>query len=388
MYDAAMKAPGANKNMIYNPATAQSIRAISDTYNRILDDYADVNFSRGVSGKISSIADAYATGKPVEGASFSAKDANQLIKRLNLGYKNGSDAQRAAILELKEPIFNFMDTIANDSNNPSAQLFNQARVIRKQVGDVYNQNDIVDLITKKKAEFTDALPPEKVASNIFSSQTTETNLNKVQKALLYGGPNGELSEKGQMMCDTLRASKINDILSSSTRTVKSLSGRNDIYSIDYKALVKNVQNLSKPSLEKLLGSPELADRFGKFIDTVGYWQKNIDAAKANKASALISAKFQALSSVSSDIMATTKTLTLIKTLFNVFDNYKDAQWVKSNLLQGAGTKPIVVSKARTYPSLDKLGRLLKSVPASIGGMAAGQYAPSNDQVTETYPGGL
>ena len=51
MYDAAMKAPGANKNMIYNPATAQSIRAISDTYNRILDDYADVNFSRGVSGK-------------------------------------------------------------------------------------------------------------------------------------------------------------------------------------------------------------------------------------------------------------------------------------------------------------------------------------------------
>ena len=32
---------------------------------------------------------------------------------------------------------------------------------------------------------------------------------------------------------------------------KSLSGRNDIDSIDYKALVKNVQNLSKPSLESI-----------------------------------------------------------------------------------------------------------------------------------------
>ena len=63
-----------------------------------------------------------------------------------------------------------MDTIANDSNNPSAQLFNQARVIRKQVGDVYNQNDIVDLITKRKLNLLMRFLLKKVASNIFSSK--------------------------------------------------------------------------------------------------------------------------------------------------------------------------------------------------------------------------
>jgi len=308
LYDSAGDAPGGNINV---PS-----KDILQTADDVKNDFVDVKFSPRVNKILDSLKE-----KPEE---FSVKDANFLTKALNAS-RTADRANNTAISMLKNKVYETIDNAFKDQTNPAADLFKVARTARKNLGDIFSQKDLVQMITEKKAQFTDYVNPESVANKIFSSTNPLTNLNKVKNALEF---NIDAAGKkianpgGQAVWNNLRRYKFNKFIEDSTNNV------NGKPVLSYAKLVRNHKKIGKESMDMILGDKKLSNTFNKLMSVMEFWQNKAPGTiNYSNTANVISRLGDKLASLSG-IPGTRWFFSMIKSFS---EHISDEDWVMKNL---------------------------------------------------------
>jgi hypothetical protein len=398
MYDAAAEAPGW--------ATQVDRNGVLDAHKNIADDYIDIKFSPFVTRHLNNLADVNEYGTYTN--PFSVKDANDLIRGLNKSYRNTTQPDyRSAILHLKSSIFDSLDKLAEDKNNPSATLFNMARQFRRELGNVYSNSSIVNTIMKTKGQYTNYLRPEDVSTKLFGTKTKISDLNDVEKALTYVAPvdkwikeaqrlnpktsttqlqqiyeNNVLPQaaRGKQLWDELRSLKFNDIINKST-----VKYPNSMPELNYQKLTRELNNLGRPALEKLLGTKELAEQFDKLRSTMAAFQAkpatNLNVTRAGTALKRMADHIyttigRGMEEPGGRLGALTFPLPIVG---NILRHIADEGWVNSNLRLGAQAEPVYSQLIKKEPEL---------ISTMVSKLAAlGTLQPQNLTALNNYEGG-
>jgi len=377
MYEAAAEAPGAQNSLERGD--------ILNTFENLKQDFVDLKLSPAINNALdglgTKIKDNYANP-------YNILTANKLIQSINKAYRNTAlPDTRAALNILKSKVMDSIDRLADDVTNPSRTLFNLARHFRKELGDIYDQQDIVGLLTRKKGSTTNYIAPEHVAGRIFGTRENITNLNKIEKALQYRIPAdkwiteakklnpdtsfGDLQEiytnniepqfnKNAQLWEDLKTNAFNKLINDST------IHKNGLPQLSYQALVKNVKNMGQSSLRKILGNDELADKFNKLIKVMDYWQNQAPSVATRTKAA------NALHRMAGGIIGmigdpeTRMGLMLhspIKLLSTMLEHINDMRWVKANLLLG-GQDTYFMQVAKKSPGV--IEHLINNLKAYLG----------------------
>ena len=377
MYDEAANAPGW--------ATQVNRADILKAHQDVLDNWTDIKFSPLVTRTLADMAkttDYGAFEQP-----FAVKDANNLVKALNKSYRvSNSVDQKAAISVLKSKVLDSLDEMATNDKNPSASLFNMARFFRRELGNVYDNSNIVSIISKTKDKYKQYLKPEDVVTKIFGSTTKISDLNDVEKALTYKMPVDEWinkakqlnpkvnttnlkliydskiapqAEMGQKLWDDLRATKLHDIIKKSTLE------NNGISELNYQKLTQQLSSINSASMEKLLGDKELSNKFNDLVDVLKNFQnkpptsQNINEANGAIKTALDHVYLTTGHSDGAVFNAISMHVPIWKGINQILKTVSDSRWVESNLRLGAQTEPDVIKKMRIDP--DMIYNLIKQM---------------------------
>ena len=244
LYEKAAQAPGANTFLAKNDIVAAR--------DSLLDDYVGSQFSNSVNKFVDELKN------PQTG--FTVKDANKLIKLLNVGYEKQSVINKAVTSVLKNKVFDSIDSQANSESNPARELFNLARQSRASVGEVYDQPDIVNSIIRLRGRVTNYINPENIVKRIFSADAL-TNLSKVEKALKFEG-----GEDGKALWDNLRTTKLAQILHDSSVNV------NGMMQLSYGKLTNTIKKVTWPVIEKVIDDKEIFKKFKDMVDVMEMYE--------------------------------------------------------------------------------------------------------------------
>jgi len=354
MYETAGKAPGW--------ATQVDRSGILDAHNDVMNDFIDMKFSPSTTKQIEDMGETVKNGDYKN--AFSVKDANELIKKLNKTYSVTTQKDyKAAISILKSNIFDSLDKLADDKNNPSASLFNMARQIRREMGNVYDDGNIVSTIRKMRGKSSNYIKPEEVSQKIFGARTKISDLNDIEKSLTYIPPvdkwmseakrlnskidNTQLQQvyendivpqatKGRELWNDIKSAKLNDIMNKAT------IWNNGTPQLNYQRLVGQWKQVGKPGMGKLLGTPELASKFEDLINVMDRFQNkprtmpNIERA-GNSLKRLVQSIFVTMGA-KEDGGGLSAISYHIPVLGNMLKHIADESWVKSNLSLGRQTE--------------------------------------------------
>jgi hypothetical protein len=351
MYQEAGTAPGW--------ATQVDRSSILSAHNDIMNDFTDMKFSPAITKKIENLSQT--TDYKDYLNPFSVKDANQLVQSLNKAYR-ATDKQptRAAISILKSNVFDALDKLADDKNNPSATLFNLARQTRRELGNLYDNGNIVATIKQLRGKSNTYIKPEEVAQKIFGPKTKISDLNDVENALTYippinkwmseakrlnpGMDNTQLQQiyegqiipqatKGRDVWNDIRAAKLNDIMTKATIY------DNGVPHLDYRRLINQWSQVGKAGMEKLWGTKELSDKFSSLLSIMDSFQNkaktapNIERA-GNSLKRLVNSIFVTMGGArdgGAELHAISYHIPIIG---NMLRQIADENWVKSNLALG------------------------------------------------------
>lgn len=343
LYDIAKNAEGADFAINKQP--------ILDAYKQIQSDFIDVKFSPSVRNTMELLSS--------ENAKLNINQAIKLTKRLNASAENASSyADKKAIGILKEKVYDQIDALA-DLDIPSAKLFNIAKQSRKELGSTFNQRDIVELIRKKKAQYTDYIDPEKVVSRI----NTLKDWDKIEQALTYKGVKGadgveEIADPaGIEAYNNLRTTKLNDFFEDSSVDV------NGQMQLSLPKLTKNYEKISEPVMRKIIGNDDVFNDFNTLVRVMNYWKNKAPGTvnTSNSANAINRMAVRGLNTLSS-IPLVGEGLFLIK---KVFEDAKDAKWVQQNLAIGKGKIEATAKKQKKEPTFAaNIARLAAPIAAT------------------------
>jgi hypothetical protein len=376
IYDAAKSAPGGDALI---PADN-----ILTTYNNILEDFVDVKFSPAIKKTIESLtkkpvkestADLVnagaidASGNALKAADeivqpiqFTVGEANNFIKKLNAASRNTSNVEsKAAINILKQKVFESIDTLADDATNPAKDLFQAARQARKELGDVFNQKDIVETIRKKKAQYTDYIDPERVVNRI----NTLEDWNKIEKSLKFKDAYGAINQEGLQAWDNLRATKLNDFFENATTDV------NGQLQLNLNKLVNNYKKISQPVMKKIIGDDKVFKEFNTLIKVMGYWKNKAPGTVNTSNSAnVINRLAERGLGILDKIPFVSQTGYMLK---KFFQDAADSKWVEDNLAIGRGKLPKTPEKPVTKPIPGQ-----KLLPIAAASMATRASLPEQE----------
>lgn len=343
LYDIAKNAEGADFAINKQP--------ILDAYKQIQSDFIDVKFSPSVRNTMDLLS--------ADNTRLNVNQAIKLTKRLNASAENASNyADKKAIGILKEKVYDQIDALS-DLDIPSAKLFNIAKQARKDLGSTFNQRDIVELIRKKKAQYTDYIDPEKVVGRINTLKDWE----KIEQALTYKGVKGidgadEIADPaGIEAYNNLRTTKLNDFFEDSSVDV------NGQMQLSLPKLTKNYEKISEPVMRKIIGNDDVFNDFNTLMRVMNYWKNKAPGTinTSNSANAINRIAARGMNTLSS-IPVLGEGLFFVKKLF---EDAKDAKWVQQNLSIGKGKIEASTKKKRKEPTfLGNLSRLTAPVMAT------------------------
>lgn len=331
IYEQAKNAPGGNAKI--------PKKELLESYREVLRDFTDVKLSAGIKNTFRALGE--------KNTYLNVDQANRLIKSLNQANRTAStESDKLATKLLKQKVYDAIDTIADDAENPASKLYDVARATRTKVGEAFNQKDIVELIRKKKAAFTDYVDPEKVVGSI----RTFNDWDKIEKSLKFS-VDGKPNPEGEKVWNNLRSSKIADLFKQSTVDV------NGELQLGLGKLVNNVKDIKEPVLKKLIGDEKLYKDFQTLVKVMGYWK--------NKAPGTINYSNSAntINRIAQRGMSTLANIPLIGEgwflLRKLFQDASDRKWVEENLRISQGKiKPTEKKKVIEEPTFSgNIGRL-------------------------------
>jgi hypothetical protein len=312
IYDAAKSAPGGDAVIPKDD--------ILKTHKEILEDFVDPKFSPGINKVITTLQD--------KEAQLTVGEANNLIKRLNAASRTTTNLEsKTAINVLKQKVFDAIDTLADDATNPARELFQAARTARKELGDVFNQKDIVETIRKKKAQYTDYIDPEKVVDRI----NTAADWDKIEKSLKFKGVDGVVNPEGLAAWDNLRATKLNNFFENATSEV------NGQLQLSLNKLTTNYKKIGEPVMKKIIGDDKVFNEFKTLMKVMDYWKNKAPGTvnTSNSANVINRIAERGLG-ILSGIPLISEAAYMLKKLFQ---EAADKKWVESNLAIGRGKLP-------------------------------------------------
>lgn len=239
-------------------------------YNNVLQDFKDIKFSPRVEKVLNGLKDPQSI--------LTVKDAVDLTKSINKVISSTDDkGTKMAGKSIINAVYDSLDAISTDANNLASKAFAAARDARRAVGDVFSQNDIVEHVISKKAQFTNEMSPDQVAPTTFRNIT---NMNKIKGALLSPGVDGTIDAAGKEAWDTLRATKFNQVIDSAV-----VNGQ-----ISFSKLAKNYNKIGDKMMDEIIGSPEAHQQLKTVMRVLDYTSRKEPGVINNSNSANIVSK--------------------------------------------------------------------------------------------------
>jgi hypothetical protein len=180
---------------------------------------------------------------------FTVGEAEKLIKSINARIGATSDRATAeGLRQIKSSLDNALDGMAQGSDE-AVNLFKEARALRREHGDVYEQNDIVQNIIDKKAKYTNYVNPQSVVDKIVKDKANNLqNIPKIKNALMKSGPDGVKAWNG------VRGATVNDLFEGS---IKGADTGTPYF--DTSRFNKEVERIGDDALQMLLSPKEFAE---------------------------------------------------------------------------------------------------------------------------------
>jgi hypothetical protein len=180
---------------------------------------------------------------------FTVGEAEKLIKSINARIDATSDRATAeGLRQIKSSLDNALDGMAQGSDE-AVNLFKEARALRREHGDVFEQNDIVQNIIDKKAKYTNYVNPQSVVDKIVKDKANNLqNIPKIKNALMKSGPDGVKSWNG------VRGATVNDLFEGS---IKGADTGTPYF--DTSRFNKEVERIGDDALQMLLSPKEFAE---------------------------------------------------------------------------------------------------------------------------------
>jgi hypothetical protein len=209
---------------------------------------------------------------------FTVGEAEKLIKSINARIGATSDRATAeGLRQIKSSLDNALDSMAQGSDE-AVNLFKEARALRREHGDVYEQNDIVQNIIDKKAKYTNYVNPQSVVDKIVKDRASNLeNIPKIRNALIKSGP------EGTKAWNSLRAATVNDLFEGSI-----IKAEGDIPKFNTSHFNKQMERIGDDAL-KLILTPKEFSEIKKFQRVVTQIQNKVPGAinNSNTATALL-----------------------------------------------------------------------------------------------------
>jgi hypothetical protein len=252
-----------------------------DEIKQIYDDFEDV-IPSPITKKLQNygileqpIKEGEAAFKP---QTLTVGEAEKLIKSINARIGATSDRATAeGLRQVKQSLDNALEGMAQGSDE-AVNAFKEARALRSQHADVYEQNDIVQNIIDKKAKYTNYVNPQSVVDKIVKDKANNLqNIPKIKAALMKSGPDGVKS------WNDLRGATVNDLFEGS---IKGADTGNAYF--DTSRFNKEIERIGDPAL-KLMLSPKEFDELKMFQRTITQIQRKAPGAvnTSNTTSALL-----------------------------------------------------------------------------------------------------
>ena len=349
LYEQAKNAPGGD-------AILPSENLVQ-TYGKVLDDFVDVKLSPGIKRTI----DELASGEKV----LNVNEANKLIKQLN--YASGSASNKAdkmAIGILKDKVYQSLDSIAEDAANPAKELFQMARDARRKMGDVFDQKDIVETITKKKAAYTDYINPEQVVDKIQSP----TDWGKIEKAFKFDG-----SAAGEQAWNNLRTTKLDQLFEKSTDYI------NGQPQLSLEKLTKNYKKMGESVMRKITGNNEVFNDFNTLLKVMDYWKNKAPGTAGYSNGANLIAKLGGKGVETLEKIPGVRYV--LSPLLSIYKQAAYKNWAKANLEAGNIHMPKISKKTGQNENKTTMSNITGNLPRAATISAT---RPSPQEEAELY----
>lgn len=265
------------------------------------------------------------------GKELNVGDANKLVIALNTAIRaNKGEAAaplRLGLSRVLDKTHEALDSLGDNSDVASRDLFIKARKARKALGDVFDQGDIVNTIVSNRGSVTGRIAPEKIVEKIFGKTNNITNVNKIENALKFRldeEGNKIPNPEGEKIWNDLKTTQLNKII----ENARDPATRN----LSYRNLIRGIKNMGPEVWDKIIDNKNVSDKFNKLISVMDFWQNKAPGVINYSNTANVIARFA--NSLGDSMFGLTK-LPFVGKIFSglseIAEKAKDTKWVEDNL---------------------------------------------------------